>query len=90
MPIRSKDSKSGKKLLTNREEPYRIKRGELGNIYILETLKKDSAEQSNGEYLKEYYPNIWINTGQPICSIDSSNSWYQEGIDSGGKINPEG
>ena len=65
-------------------------RGALGNIYISETLKKDSIEQSNGEYLKEYYPNVWINTGQPICLIDSSNSRYQEGIASGAKINPEG
>ena len=62
-----------------------------GNTYILEILKKkkDSAEQSDREYLKEYYPNIWINTGQPICSIDSPNGWYHEGIASSAKINLE-
>ena len=52
--------------------------------------KKDSVEQSNGEYLKEYYPNIWINIGQPICSINKSNSRSQESIASGAKMNPEG
>ena len=67
-----------------------MKRVALGNIYILETLKKDSAERSNREYLKEYYPNVWINIRQLICSIDSSNSQYQEGIASGVKMNPEG
>ena len=38
--------------------------------------------------MKEYYPNVWINTGQPICSIDSSNSRYQEGVASGAKNEP--
>lgn len=78
LPIRPK--------LTNWEELYRIRRGALGNI--LETLKKDSTEWLNGEYLKEYYPNVWINTGQPICSIDNSNSRYHEGIAYGAKNKP--
>ena len=51
--------------------------------------KKDSTEQSNGEYLKEYYPNVWIDTQRPIRSTDSSNGRYQKGIAAGAKIDPE-
>ena len=52
--------------------------------------KKNLTEQSNGEYLKEYYPNVWISTWQPICLVVSSNSRYQKGIASSAKINPKG
>ena len=76
----------------NWEKPYQIKRCAPGDIYTLKTLKEkeDSVEQSNGEYLKEYYPNVWINTELPIRSIASSNSRYQEGIAFDAKINLEG
>ena len=92
MPIRSKDNKSGK-------SSQLIGKDLIGSSVVRWVIfifwkhlkgKKDSVEQLNGKYLKEYYPNVWINTWQPICSVDSSNSRYQKGIASGAKINPEG
>ena len=46
--------------------------------------KKDSAKQSNGEYLKEYYSNVWIYAWQPIFTA----SRYQKGITSSAKNKP--
>ena len=63
LPIRSKDSKFGKRS-PNWEGPYRIKCCAPGNAYILETLGGDDEFDRviNGKYLKKYYPSIWINT----------------------------
>ena len=76
----------------NWERPYRIKRCAPGNTYILETPRGEEEFDRAIKWgiFKEYYPNVWINTWQPICSAVSSNSRYQKRIASSVKINLEG
>ena len=47
-------------------------------------------QQINGKYLKEYYPNVWINTQLPIRSTNSSDSRYHKGIVASAENRPKG
>ena len=59
-------------------------------IFDLKNIGAIYQEVINGKCLKKYYPSIWINTWQPICSVIGSNSWYQKGIAFSSKNKPEG
>ena len=59
-------------------------------VHFGDAGRRRRIQQINGKYLKEYYPNIWINTQWPIRSTDGSNSRCQKGIVASTKIDPEG
>ena len=58
-------------------------------VHFGDAGRRKRIQQINGKYLKEYYPNVWINTQRPIRLTDSSNRWYQKVVAAGAKIDPE-
>ena len=62
LPIGSKDPMYGK-CSPNWHGPYRIVETAPGNSYLMETLEGVRFSRNvNGNYLKKYYPSLWIDS----------------------------
>ena len=75
MMIKKRDSRYGRLIRRNL-----IGSGIARLVHFGNAGRRRRIQQINGKYLKEYCPNVWINTQRPIRSADSSNGRYQKGI----------